>query len=65
LSLTPPSQSDFLRECERLNAAQVNATTPEEKAQADDDMKRFLMLNARGQLGTWFDAKQRAAGRDE
>lgn len=63
--MTRPSQSDFLRECERLHQAQLHATTPEQREQADDDMKRFLMLNSRGQLATWFDAKAAAAGRDE
>lgn len=62
--MTSPSQSDFLRECQRLHLAQLNATTADEREQADADMKRFLILNARGELGTWFDAKAAAAGKD-
>lgn len=51
---TPPSQSDFLREMERLHRAQLGAQTAEEREAADDAMTHFLRMNGSGRLQEYF-----------
>lgn len=52
--MTRPSQSDFIRECERLHKAQLAATTADEREQANHEMGLFLRYHATGRLQEWF-----------
>ncbi len=54
-------QSDYLRECQRLHEVQKAASTPDERAAANDDLAHFLRLNGQGRLSEWFDARSAAA----
>lgn len=56
--MTRPSQSDFIRECQRLHAAQLAAGTPEERDAADADMSLFLRYNAAGRLQEYFESRK-------
>lgn len=53
-----PSQSDFIRECERLHKAQLAAQTAEELEVADHDMGLFLRYHASGRLQEWFASRE-------
>lgn len=49
-----PAQSDFIQAAQRLHAAQLAATTPDEREAADADFSHFLRMSAAGRLQEWF-----------
>lgn len=58
----PVSQSDFIRELQRLHAAQLRAASEDERLHADEAFADFLRMNAKGKTRDWFDARKAASG---
>lgn len=53
--LSRPSQSDFIREMQRLHAAQLAAGTDETAREAADaDLSHFLRMASMGRLSEYF-----------
>jgi hypothetical protein len=49
-----PGQSEFILTAQRLHAAQLAATTPEEREAADHDLSHFIRMSAAGRLQEWY-----------
>ena len=65
MTAKPPSQSDFIRECQRLHDAQtaaVKAGDTEGYQAASDDLALFLRYNAAGRLGEYFEMRKAQHG---
>ncbi len=61
------SQSDFIRECQRLHARHLEAIQGEDAEALDaaiDAFAHFLRMNAAGRLQEYFDARALAARND-
>lgn len=61
---TRPSQSDFIRECQRLHDAQtaaVKAGDTEGYQAASDELALFLRYHSTGRLQEWFDRRKAQA----
>lgn len=56
-----PSQSDFVRELQRLNqilVAAMRSKDPEAIDAAEHDISQFLRLNSLGRAAEWFARQQ-------
>lgn len=47
-------QSDFIGICQQLHAAQLAATSDDEREAADADLSHFLRMSAAGRLQEWI-----------
>lgn len=58
--MTRPTQSDFIRVLMVLNERQTTATTPEEREEADHELKHALRMNAAGRFHEYLASRKGA-----